>query len=194
MSQSRITLFFSLRSSLIFVVNCLGIVTILSSIMFSGLFIGLSHAQTVKSETFGSWSVSCGPQNCAMTQLVAKDEAAKQVMLGVSINYAFASELGALMVRLPANINKASGLGIKVDAHPAIQLPISQCTSAACQSMIKIDQKLLTEFSTGTVAKFAYAINTQQFILPISLTEFERAYHSLTNEQMRLNQHLLNHN
>ena len=48
MSQSRITLFFSLRSSLIFVVNCLGIVTILSNIMFSGLFIGSSHAQTVK--------------------------------------------------------------------------------------------------------------------------------------------------
>jgi invasion protein IalB len=189
MGELRSTFAVSMRFTMPKSISSFALVSVFMGVLFSVLFVGSTHAQTVKSETFGSWSVSCGPQNCAMTQLVAKDEAAKQVMLGVSINYAFASELGALMVRLPANINKASGLGIKVDAHPAIQLPISQCNSAACQSIIKIDQKLLSEFSTGTVAKFAYATQGQQMILPISLSQFKQAYDSLSTEQLRRLQH-----
>ena len=187
MSQFHATMSISPCSSSLRKIFSPGLFSVLLGVLFCGLVNGTSHAQTIKSETFGSWSVSCGPQNCVMTQLVAKDEAAKQVMLGVSINYAFASEYGVLMVRLPANINKKSGLGIKVDDHPAIQLPISQCTPAACQSIIKIDQKLLKEFSSGTVAKFAYATKGQQMILPISLSQFKQAYASLSAEHLRRN-------
>jgi invasion protein IalB len=144
----------------------------------------LAQAKIVSNKTFGSWSVTCGQQNCAMTQLVTADEAAKQVMLGVSVNFAFKSKLGSMMVRLPANINMKGGLGIKVDDNSPIQLPISQCNAKACQSVVAIDQTLLDEFSEGTVAKFAYARQNQhQLILPISLTSFRQAYDYLVLQQ-----------
>ena len=144
----------------------------------------IAQAKIINNKTFGSWSVTCGQQNCAMTQLVTKDEAAEQVMLGVSINFAFKSKLGSMMVRLPAGINTKGGLGIKVDDNSAIQLPISQCNAKACQSVVAIDKTLLDEFSNGSVAKFAYATQKQQqVILPISLASFRAAYDHLVRQQ-----------
>lgn len=160
----------------------------LSSLLLVQVFI-FADAQQVNTQIFGSWSVSCGIQNCAMTQVVAKDEAATQVMLGVSINYAFDAKLGTLIVRVPGNINKAAGLGIKVDSNKPLQLPFSQCNTTTCQSIIKIDQTLLKEFSKGTVAKFAYATKKQQqFVLPISLEKFSEAYAELKVQQAKLDQ------
>ena len=37
----------------------------------------IAQAKIINNKTFGSWSVTCGQQNCAMTQLVTKDEAAE---------------------------------------------------------------------------------------------------------------------
>jgi invasion protein IalB len=129
---------------------------------------------------FGSWSVSCGVQNCAMTQMVAKDASGKEVMLGVSINFALKSDFGIMIVRLPKVVNKEAGLGIKVDEKKAIRLPISECNNTACQTIIKIDQAMIDEFSSGKVAKYAYALrNNRQMILPISLDQFAAAYGEL---------------
>jgi len=148
-----------------------------------------AQAQVVESQVFGAWSVSCGPQNCAMTQVVAKDAAATQVMLGVSISYAFDAKLGTLLVRVPGNINMDAGIGIKVDDNAAIQVPFSQCNTSTCQSAIGIDEILLKELSNGKVAKFAYATKKQQqFVLPISLSKFSEAYGALTAKQALLNE------
>lgn len=151
-------------------------------VLLVGLFAALLgfNSQANYNGVFGSWSVSCGTQNCAMTQMVAKDAAGKEVMLGVSINFAFKSDFGIMIVRLPKIADKEAGLGIKVDENKAIRLPISSCSDIACQTIIKIDQALIDEFSSGKVAKYAYALNNKkQMILPISLDQFAAAYDEL---------------
>ncbi len=147
-----------------------------------------AHALSDVKGEFGSWSVICGQQNCSMTQLVTKDKEAKQVLLGVSINYAFNSDLGTLVVRLPANISKESGLGIKIDKRKPIQVAISQCNLSACQSVIRIDDILLKEFTDGNIALFAFATRSKkQMTLPISLSSFEQAYNELKVHQQLMN-------
>jgi invasion protein IalB len=120
-----------------------------------------------------------------MTQLVAKDAAGSQVMLGLSINFAFKSDLGVMIVRLPIALNQKEGLGIKVDDNKPIRLPISNCNEVACQTIVRIDEALLAEFSNGKVAKYAYALKDgKQMILPISLGQFALAYADLRAQEL----------
>jgi len=160
---------------------------LISALFLLLLSVSNVFAETSLKNTFGSWSIMCGEKNCAMTQLVTKDKAGKKVLLGVSINYAFNSEFGSLMVRLPANINQEAGLGIKIDGQKPIRVPISQCTLSACQSVIRIDDILLNELTQGKTALFAFASRSKkQLTLPVSLAKFSEAYAELKSQQTAL--------
>jgi invasion protein IalB len=140
---------------------------------------GLARAQS--KETFGSWSLLCGDQgNCSVSQLVAMDPEGKKVLLGANINFSMSNSFPVLMLRMPPNLNKTSGVGIKIDDNKAIQVALSQCTSVACQSVIKIDKTLFAEMRDGNLAKIAFALEKgKQLTLPLSLNGFADAYAAL---------------
>lgn len=140
---------------------------------------GLTQAQS--KETFGSWSLLCGDQgNCSVSQLVAMDPEGKKVLLGANINFSMSNSFPVLMMRMPPNLNKTSGVGIKIDDNKAIQVALSQCTSVACQSVIKIDKTLFAEMRDGKLAKVAFALEKgKQLTLPLSLDGFADAYAAL---------------
>lgn len=136
-------------------------------------------------EQFQSWSLICGDQgNCSLSQLIVKDKAAKQILMGVNVNYSVSDLFPVLMLRLPAKINRASGVGIKIDDNKPIQVPITQCTDKACQSIIKIDDTLLNEMKNGKVGKIAFALQSQkQLTLPLSLQGFSAAFSALQSNK-----------
>ncbi|MEO9508064.1 MAG: invasion associated locus B family protein, partial [Nonlabens ulvanivorans] len=127
----------------------------------------------------------CGEQgNCSMSQLIAKDKAATQILMGVNINYSVSEKFPVLMLRLPAKVNKASGVGIKIDNNKPIQVPISQCNEHACQSIIKIDTTMINEMQDGKVGMVAFALKSKkQLTLPISFDGFSDAFNALNKDR-----------
>ncbi len=152
---------------------------LLSVLSFSVL---ASSTTTVK---FDAWSLICGEQgNCSMSQLIAKDKAATQILMGVNINYSVSEKFPVLMLRLPAQVNQTSGVGIKIDDNKSIQVPISQCNERACQSIIKIDNTLLNEMKNGKVGMIAFALKSKrQLTLPLSLEGFSEAFEALNKDR-----------
>lgn len=138
-------------------------------------------AYAVEKTQFQSWSLLCGKQgNCSLSQLVANDKAAKQILMGVNINYSVSNLFPVLMLRLPSKIHQKSGVGIKIDNNKSIQIPISQCNAKACQSIIKIDDVLLKEMKNGKIGKIAFALKSKkQLTLPVSFHGFPEAFEAL---------------
>jgi invasion protein IalB len=151
------------------------------------LFIVLSFLSlptwATPSETtqFQSWSLICGEHgNCSMSQLVAKDKSAKQILMGVNVNYSVSNLFPVLMLRLPAKINKEAGVGIKIDNNKPIQVPVTQCNAKTCQSIIKIDDVLLNEMKNGKVGMIALSLKSKkQLTLPVSFQGFSEAFTAL---------------
>ena len=144
---------------------------------------GVAHAQS--QQTFGSWSLLCGDQgNCSVSQLVAMDPEGKKVLLGANVNFSMSNSFPVLMLRMPPNLNKTSGVGIKIDDNKAIQVALSQCTAVACQSVIKVDKTLFAELRDGKLAKVAFALEkSKQLTLPLSLNGFAEAYTALLDSR-----------
>ncbi len=140
-----------------------------------------SNAFAVERTNFQSWNLICGEQgNCSLSQLVTKDKKAKQIIMGVNINYSVSNQFPVLMLRLPTQIHKAAGVGIKIGNNKAIQVPITQCNEKACQSIIKIDDILLKQMRQGSVGMIAFALKSKkQLTLPISLHGFSEGFEAL---------------
>lgn len=145
-----------------------------------------AFAQPVTTTQFQAWSLVCAEQgNCSLSQTVAKDKAGKKILMGININYSVSNLFPVLMLRLPAKVNQQSGVGLKIDDHKAIQLPITQCTKKACQSVIKIDDVLLNEMKNGKQGKLAFALTSKkQLTLPISLQGFSKAFTVLKDKRI----------
>lgn len=142
-------------------------------------------AFSLKTTQFQSWSLICGEKgNCSLSQLITKDKAATQILMGVNINYSVSNLFPVLMLRLPAKVNQASGVGIRIDNNKSIQVPITQCTEKACQSVIKIDDTLLNELKSGKAGMVAFALKSKkQLTLPISLEGFSEAFLALESKR-----------
>ena len=141
---------------------------------------------SAETTSFKSWNLLCGEHgNCSLSQVVAMDKAATQILMGVNVNYSASNLFPVLMLRLPAKIHKQGGVGIKIDDNKAIQVPITQCNAKACQSMIKIDDVLLKEMKNGKVGMIAFALESKkQLTLPISLEGFEAGFKTLKSKRV----------
>lgn len=156
-------------------------------VIFLLLFLVCSYSVEANETTdFGSWSLICGEKgNCSLSQLVSTDSEAKNILLGVNVNFSVSQNFPVLILRLPPSIYKESGVGIKIDDKDAIQLPISQCNYQACQSVIKIDELLLQQMQSGQLAKIAFALQEKkQLTLPVSLLMFREAYAALESRNL----------
>jgi invasion protein IalB len=151
---------------------------LLVALSFLSLPVFATSTETIQ---FQSWSLICGAQgNCSLSQLVAKDKAATQILMGVNINYSVSNLFPVLMLRLPSKIHKEGGVGIKIDNNKSIQVPITQCNSKACQSIIKIDEVLLNEMEHGKVGMVAFALKSKkQLTLPVSFQGFAEGFAAL---------------
>ena len=140
-------------------------------------------AKANETKDFAAWSLLCGDKgNCSLSQLVATDAEAKNILLGVNVNFSISSDFPVLILRMPPSIYQKSGVGIKIDDKDAIQLPISQCNHQACQAVIKMDEILLQQMKNGQMAKIAFALQEKkQLTLPVSLQSFSEAYAALVS-------------
>lgn len=138
---------------------------------------------------FGDWGMLCGEHgNCALVQTVSKDKLKKQTLLGVHVSYAVSSDAPVLMLRFPPTVKKTAGIGLKIDSHKALQLPLSQCVMAACQSIIQFDDILLQQMRKGRMMQVAFATAAgKQITLPVSLKGFSAGFTAL-NDKLASNQ------
>ncbi len=159
----------------------------MNKVLLAFFFISIhTFVQSKETTQFQSWSLICGDKgNCSMSQLVTKDKAATQILMGVNINYSVSNLFPVLMLRLPAKIHQASGVGIKIDDNKSIQIPITQCNEKACQSIIKIDDILLNEMKNGREGKIAFALKSKkQLTLPLSFQGFSQAFAALKSNRV----------
>lgn len=139
-------------------------------------------AQSISTRDFDSWSLLCGEHgNCSLSQMVSKDPAGKRIVLGVNVTFAISSEFPVLQLRfLPSAMEKA-GFGIKVGDEKPFHLPFSQCTDAACQAVVKMDETLIDSMKNHSRMIVVYADETQQQkTLPVSLSGFSEGFTALS--------------
>lgn len=141
----------------------------------------------VTTSDFGSWSLLCNDSSvCTLSQLVAKDEKATKVLLGVNVDYSYSKDFPVLKIKLPKNTLTKNGVGVKIDNFAPLQVPFSGCDEKACQSIIKIDSQLLEQLHNGETMLVAYQKSeSQQVTLPVSLAGFGVAYAQLNQKAKR---------
>lgn len=135
----------------------------------------------VTTEDFGSWSLLCNEQStCTLSQVVAKDKDASQIIMGVNVDYSYSPDFPVLKIKLPSNTMVDNGVGIKIDDNKAIQVPFSGCDELTCQSIVKIDSTMLDELQNGHSMLVAYQKSASfQMTLPVSLDGFADAFPKL---------------
>lgn len=138
-------------------------------------------AWPVTTNDFGSWSLLCNDSSvCTLSQLVAKDEEATKVLLGVNVDYSYSKDFPVLKIKLPKNTLTKNGVGVKIDKFAPLQVPFSGCDEKTCQSVIKIDSELLKQMHNGETMLVAFQRSeSTQVTLPISLAGFDEAYAQL---------------
>lgn len=134
-------------------------------------------------QQFGSWRLICGEKNnCSLTQVVSTDKSHKNIALGFNVNYSISTEFPVLMLRLPPNIRRSSGVGLKIGDFKPVQIKLSDCNKTACQSVIKMDKKLLSELSSSKFAFVAVALKDKiQFTIPVDLNGFNDGFKALNS-------------
>ncbi|MDH5563975.1 MAG: invasion associated locus B family protein [Nitrospirota bacterium] len=135
------------------------------------------HAFTEK--IFGSWSLVC-TETCALSQVTATDPEGRKVVLGVSVYFPPSSTVATIDFRFSSTAKTEGGMGLKVDDFPSFKLPISHCDERVCLASGYVEEPLLSQFMSGTLAKIAVLLeDSKQMILPFSLIKFKEAYSEL---------------
>jgi invasion protein IalB len=120
------------------------------------------------------WQLSCNnAEKCIITQqVIARRGNQSQVLAGATIAKNATNTI--LTIRVSAVANQQQGLGLKVDSHEAIRVPLQQCDRKVCESNIVLDSLLLQEMQSGDVLTVAFIdTNNKQVSLPLYLQGFK---------------------
>ncbi|RJG09416.1 invasion associated locus B family protein [Massilia cavernae] len=145
--------------------------------------------RVTREERFGAWGYSCAvagyshgaqAERCMVSQLVAVNLQKRQVVVGLTVDFADSDQVPTLRARFSASAVQKAGIGIRIDDRPALRLVISSCDRSRCEAAGRLVPEVLQVWCTGKQAHFAYLHQGgQQIVLPISLAGFERALDAL---------------
>ncbi|QTH63291.1 invasion associated locus B family protein [Psychrosphaera ytuae] len=159
---------------------------------FLGL-IALSQSVTAESQPLasndksihGSWSYECNKNMCFISQMIMAKQKGKIGIAG-GVNIAIASKQRPIMtLRFNKDAHVPAGIGIKVDANPAIRTKILNCDAKVCETNLIMDAKMLDEMQNGHGLQVVFLnnISGKQVTLPFSLSGFSEAYGKLSQQQ-----------
>ena len=134
---------------------------------------------------FGSWQVVCttgidSHKQCIAHQMVQKGSAPNNVVLGVMIGYQSKDPSPHLVFRFSPKADKSKGVAVKVDSEKVIKAPINQCDESVCEVKSLIPRGLSEQMKGGQTMMFAFFIEDEQIIYPVSLKGYRELYPYLT--------------
>ncbi|TFW32480.1 invasion associated locus B family protein, partial [Massilia horti] len=145
--------------------------------------------RVTREQRFGNWGYLCAVardarnrdvERCMISQLVSVNPRARQVVLGLTVDFADSPEVPTLRARFSSNAVRKAGIGIKVDAQPDMRLPIGDCDALRCEAVGRMAQPVLKVWLSGKQARFAYLMDGgRQIVLPVSLNGFGQALDAL---------------
>lgn len=145
----------------------------------------IGHSEAITDKVFGSWSLVCS-QHCTLSQATALDPAGRNVVMGVSVYFPREGNKAKIDIRITPDAIEKDGIGIKVDAHPSLRLSMSKCDIRVCLASGFLDEPLLKQMKSGTLAKVAFSRKSQkQILFPLSLVGFQKAFSELEREHHR---------
>ncbi|MDV7105577.1 invasion associated locus B family protein [Vibrio sp. TH_r3] len=142
---------------------------------------------TVAAKDYGAWSLLCDTKqdHCSIAQVVATDPDAKNVLMGLSIDFSESSQRPTMSIRVSSQVATEKGMGFKVDNNTSITLPFIGCDEKVCVSKVWMDDRLIHEMKTGDQAVVAYLLPAQkQIVLPLSMRGFSQAIDALESTQL----------
>ncbi|MBD1389779.1 invasion associated locus B family protein [Neiella sp. HB171785] len=131
-----------------------------------------------------AWTLACAEDSpCTITQLVMAEKAGKSGVVG-GVTYFHSANQPILKVRFTPDALKSKGVGLKVDGHSPLHLPITGCDGKVCEVNVAVDNKLLNELTTGKILAVAYVNQAnQQMTFPVILTGFDKALSLMPTRQ-----------
>ena len=145
------------------------------------LVLMLKYTADAKAEDFSYWSLNCDTIQCSISQMLIVKNSDKMGVVGGLTLSSLPNKQTLLTIRTSSVTDIKRGLAIKVDNHQDIKLPVAQCISAACETHVILDKKLLNEMKVGKVLGvfFFNKKTNKQVSLPFSLKGFSPAYLAL---------------
>lgn len=135
-------------------------------------------------QTFGSWVRACErtgrTEVCSLRQLVAPKENPNQPIMAVAIGRLTPDRKMALVVKMPTQINREAGIGIRVDEGKVVSAPIQGCDAGSCTAAVTLDDDMLKQLRSGTQAVIAFRGQQGQVApMPVSLAGLTRGLATL---------------
>ena len=135
---------------------------------------------TVKAE-HGDWQVVCKPpppgaknEVCALVQSVTAED---RPNVGLTVYFQkFSQGMRVLRVFAPVGVLLPPGIGLKIDNVDVGHAPYLRCHTFACYAQVTLDDKIISQFSTGKTAIFIIFQTEEAGIgIPLSLNGFGAA-------------------
>ena len=135
-------------------------------------------------QAFGSWIRACErtgrTETCSLRQLVAPKDNPNQPLMAVAIGRLTSDRKMAMVVKLPAQVDRNAGIGFRIDEGAVMSVPIQGCDAGSCTSAITLDDDLLKRLRAGSTALIAFRGPQGQVApLPLSLAGLTRGLASL---------------
>ena len=158
---------------------------ILAAVVLAMAVIAPAHAQGVLKTVHGDWQMRCdtppGAQNeqCALVQSVTAEDR-PNVGLTVIVLKTADKKSRIMRVLAPLGVLLPSGLGLKIDDADLGRAGFVRCLPNGCVAEVILEDKLLTQLSTGKTATFIIFQTPEEGIgIPISLNGFGDGFKAL---------------
>ena len=139
---------------------------------------------TVKSK-HGDWQVRCetppgaAKQQCALVQSIAAEDRPNIGLIVIVLKTADGKSR-LLRVIAPLGVLLPSGLGLKIDDVDIGHAGFVRCQPSGCVAEVVMEDKLLTQLTTGKTAVFIIFQTPEEGIgIPLALQGFKEAFGEL---------------
>lgn len=139
-------------------------------------------------QTFRDWTLACergaaaSPEVCSLRQFVAPKERPRQPVLAVAVGRLTPDRRMAMVVKLPPQADRASGIGVRVDDGQIVSVPIQSCDEGSCTAALTLTNAFLDDMKRGRQMIIAFRGQKQEAAaLPVSLSGLTRGLQALGN-------------
>lgn len=138
-----------------------------------------------KAETFSSWANQCdtdpntNQKICYSSQTILIKEKDAEILY-IAIGHIPESDKPLLRMTTPLGTLLPEGMQIQVDKGEQSRLPYIFCNRIGCHIEVGVTDKFLTAIKKGSTLKIRFLdLAGREFMVPVSLSGFTKAYNAL---------------
>ncbi|MCC7271097.1 MAG: invasion associated locus B family protein [Alphaproteobacteria bacterium] len=145
---------------------------------------GAAPAPAARPQSFGDWQRGCEKTGraelCSLRQFVGPKENPRQPLIAVAIGRLTPDRKMAMVIKLPVQVDRNAGVGLRIDEGAFTTIPIQACDAGSCTAAVTLTEDMQKQLRGGKQAIVAFrSPQGQAAALPLSLQGLARGLASL---------------